>query len=424
MKSKKLMQLYEPGPYEEFVGKLSSISIRPIPEVWTCIASELDARKRKRVAMRWRIASAASILLLISLSVSYSLINQIDNTPTASIPSISIPAAPTVVIFANLTEYQIIPQENFRPRSATNQGQDSSARIQKTTNISESIKPIQTIAVSSVPIMDRTSNISNRKPDPNTADNPVISLTKPKHTPRISDSWGVTAYLSPSYSYHTSAALGRTTYPREDGRWMWAGEVQVRKKFNNSFSLISGVSVNPTGQYIRDLILLQNGTVSRSFEYLFATTSYGQVNLESSRIGIANANNLSSAPKDILKTASMSTAALKQSFYHLEVPVMISMLSKVNMVDIELKMGASLGSLISNNFEVISSRGTFYGTTDGVRQINFAAIGAVSVSFPVTSGLSLVVEPNLRLGFVPISQSFNTSYPFNASVRFGVGYRF
>ncbi|MDX9846712.1 MAG: hypothetical protein RBT74_07020 [Tenuifilaceae bacterium] len=418
------MQLYEPGPYEEFVGKLSSISVKPMPGVWTGIANELDTRKRKRSLFFLRLSSAASLLLLISFGVSFLLSNRFDDNAIVSIPEIIFPQVLSHIHVASLTSIKEIPFDNYDNGLIGTGEQDPPSDTQLPYNRGESTQEVKPIDEVSFPVKFGAENISSRKKSAKVDGIPIKSVTNSSVYSGTKGLWGVTAYLNPSYSYHTSAALGKTTYPREDGRWMWAGEVQVRRKFNKNFSVISGVSINPTGQYIRDLILLQNGTVSRSFEYLFATTSYGQVNLESSRIGIANANNLSSAPKDILKTASMSTAALKQSFYHLEVPVMISVQNTVNKIDVELKVGASVGTLISNSFEVISSRGTFYGTTDGVRQINFAAIGAVSVSFPVTSGLSLVVEPNLRLGFVPISQSFNTSYPFNASVRFGVGYRF
>ena len=407
------------------MGKLSSISVKPMPGVWTGIANELDARKRKRSLFFWRLSSAASLLLLISFGVSSLLSNRFDDNAIVSIPEILFPQTSSHIHVTSLTPIKEMPFDNYDIGLIGTSEQDSPSNTQLPNNRGESTQMVKPIDEVSFPVKFGAEIISSKNKSPNVDRNIIKSVSKPSRTSGTKDSWGITAYLNPSYSYHTSAALGKTTYPREDGRWMWAGEIQVRRKFNKNFSLISGISINPTGQYIRDLILLQNGTVSRSFEYLFATTSYGQVNLESSRIGIANANNLSNAPKDILKTASISTAGLKQSFYHLEVPVMLSMHNTVNnRVDVDLKVGASVGTLISNNFEVVSSRGTFYGTTDGVRQINFAAIGAVSISFPVTSGLSLVVEPSLRLGLVPISHSISSSYPFNASVRFGVGYRF
>lgn len=72
------MQFYEPGPYEEFVGKLSSISVKPNPKTWEAINSRLDeiALSRKKSIIK-RLSLAASILLLVGVSLSIFIINDI-----------------------------------------------------------------------------------------------------------------------------------------------------------------------------------------------------------------------------------------------------------------------------------------------------------------------------------------------------------
>jgi hypothetical protein len=248
-----------------------------------------------------------------------------------------------------------------------------------------------------------------------------IAVQKPESTNK---SWSVRAYLNPLYSNHTMAAMSQAMNPNENGVWLWGGELQVKRSFNQILSFVTGVTVNPTGQDIDNLILLQSGIVSRDIAFLVANTSYGQVTLESSRVGISNYTDISKTPKDVLKSSSLTTARLKQRFHHVEIPLLLSARLNTGNVEVDFRIGGAVGVLVNNQFEVFSSTGQFAGQTEGVRRFNAAAIGAISIGIPLTKQVSFVVEPYARLGLFTLDYESPSSYPFNASVRFGLGYRF
>jgi hypothetical protein len=220
------------------------------------------------------------------------------------------------------------------------------------------------------------------------------------------------------------AAMSQAMNPNENGVWLWGGELQVKRSFNQILSFVTGVTVNPTGQDIDNLILLQSGIVSRDIAFLVANTSYGQVTLESSRVGISNYTDISKTPKDVLKSSSLTTARLKQRFHHVEIPLLLSARLNTGNVEVDFRIGGAVGVLVNNQFEVFSSTGQFAGQTEGVRRFNAAAIGAISIGIPLTKQVSFVVEPYARLGLFTLDYESPSSYPFNASVRFGLGYRF
>lgn len=63
------MQFYEPGKYEDFIGKLASISIRPSVKVWESISDYLYRKERARKrALFHRFAYAAGFVLIIAIS--------------------------------------------------------------------------------------------------------------------------------------------------------------------------------------------------------------------------------------------------------------------------------------------------------------------------------------------------------------------
>lgn len=430
------MQPFEPGPYEEFVGKLSSIRVSPEPKIWLKISNQLERTdSRRKRFFYWQLAVAASFLLTISIGLTYFLLNQPYQETFAANYFISSNLQPLQnipkITKANLTNLQEV-SHSYNPTEMDNQvplniiasGHEHSEIVEGSHILNElpQIQFTNQRGMKDIFVINRLDELHEEYA---ALKKGKIQVSKNTNTSRPKNRWSVTAFVNPSYSYHTSAVLNRTTYPREDGVWMLAGEIQLKRQVNKRISFISGVTINPTGQYIKDLVLLQTGTVSKNFEYLFASTSYGQVNLESTRVGIANANNLSNTPKDILKSASISTAVLRQQFYHIELPLILSTNLSQNKVGVELKIGTSVGVLVDNWFEVISSRGTFFGKTDGVRRYSLAALGAITFSIPVASKVNLVVEPNLRLGLFSIDRSnLASSFPFNASVRFGVGYKF
>ncbi|HDP55226.1 MAG TPA: hypothetical protein ENN24_06060 [Bacteroidetes bacterium] len=419
------MHFYKPGPFEEYVAKLSAISAKPMPDAWEEISAQLDVLARQKKMRIVRIMSlAACMLILISISVPMLIISSSQILPSQ--------LAETVSLSRDKIVAQSIPYEPITPEAtASNQPNYISPPQLLNTPIASSIEALNrpneianfenetTVFADATQEKEEVEFIELSKRNINTDEITVVEKKK-----KNLNSWSIIGYLNSSFSYHTYGAFNYKQNPNETGAWMVGGDLLFRKKFGKYVSVYSGISISPTGQNISNLILLKNKSNEDGMEYLYANTSYGMVSLDDNAVAISNFSNLPNAPENLLRSAQVNTANLEQRFYYMQIPFIVSSNVSAGIFDIEFKLGAAAGLLINNKFEVYSSRGHFTGKTEEIRKFNASALGAVSVSVPVTQQVDLIVEPNIQIYFNPLSYNYAITYPFATSIKVGVGYNF
>ena len=419
------MHFYEPGPFEEYIAKLSAISAKPMPDAWEEISAQLDVLARQKKMRIVRIMSlAACMLILISISVPMLIISSSQILPSQ--------LAETVSLSRDKIVAQSIPYEPITPETTTsNQPNYISPPQLLNTPIASSIEALNrpneianfenetTVFAEATQEKEEVEFMELSKRNINTDEITVVEKKK-----KNLNSWSIIGYLNSSFSYHTYGAFNYKQNPNETGAWMVGGDLLFRKKFGKYVSVYSGISISPTGQNISNLILLKNKSNEDGMEYLYANTSYGMVSLDDNAVAISNFSNLPNAPENLLRSAQVNTANLEQRFYYMQIPFIVSSNVSAGIFDIEFKLGAAAGLLINNKFEVYSSRGHFTGKTEEIRKFNASALGAVSVSVPVTQQVDLIVEPNIQIYFNPLSYNYAITYPFATSIKVGVGYNF
>lgn len=429
------MHFYEPGPYEEFVGKISSITAKPDPLVWQHINAHLDQNLQvKNGLLRKRFVFAASIFLLLGFSFSFLLINHsIISSDYYANWEDNILISPASIADLTSNSIHISTIEGSIDHSSNTESIVSASFDDvngKDSNHDNSKPLINALAFTAFEIENENNESNFTKPfiretSKKTFEQNFSTIDQAKTSGMKNEgTWSLVAYINPSYSYHTAAAFDYKVNPSETGAWMWGGEVLVKKEVSSYFAVYSGIQVSPSGQNINNFPLLQSQGPDKNMEYLTANTSFGQVNLNNSMVGISDIPSFVKSTSSVIKSSSIDNAELKQRFYYMEIPLILSTTFKTNHIDIEVKLGCAAGVLIDNKFEVISSDGYFVGKTEDIRPHNASAIGAVSFSVPISNQFNLIVEPNVRLNLYPLSYSFETTYPFSASVKFGMGYRF
>ncbi len=420
------MHFYEPGPFEDYIAKLSAISAKPVPDAWEEISAQLDVLARHKRLRIVRIMSlAACMLILISVSVPMLIISSSQILPT------------------QLTETVSLSKDRIKPQPISNEQITTETTISNQDSYKSSPQYLETQIAPSID----TSNMPTEVVSYKTETDIMAETTRKKeevdeflelskrniNTDEVSvtdkkkknlNSWSIIGYLNSSFSYHTYGAFNYKQNPNETGAWMIGGDLLFRKKFGKYFSVYSGISISPTGQNISNLILLKNKSNEEGMEYLYANTSYGMVSLDDNAVAISNFSNLPNAPENLLRSAQVNTANLQQRFYYMQVPLIVSSNVSAGIFDIEFKLGAAAGLLVNNKFEVYSTRGHFTGKTEEIRKFNASALGAVSVSVPVTHQVDLIVEPNIQIYFNPLSYNYAITYPFATSIKVGVGYNF
>jgi hypothetical protein len=432
------MQFYEPGAFEELVAKLSAIRLKPSSSVWQAISEHLDGKQaeRKRILFQ-RTAFAAGFVILLGLSfLSIFLVKvdlQTNNPAFAQLENSLFDESSQInssysyinqTITAKSNNYFKIWQ-SLTPDDFQNGEQAALPQVEETPivqkNFSE-LRPnfIYPYKIKPEQLIQKTVNqlfvFSN---------DPFEKVAASKSNAKIDKSdWEIAGFINPTYAYHTTAALNRKLNPNETGVWMWGADILIRKRLNSYFSIYSGLQINPMGQTSKNLVLLRSNNNNRDMEVLSANTSFGFVSLENRKVAISNFSNLSSTPTSVLRSSSLNSAQLSQLFHYIEAPLIASTSLKKKNIEIEIKLGCSIGMLISNRFEVVSSGGTFYGETEDVRPYNANVLGSVSLSAPLYHNLSFIIEPSVKLSLSPISYSFVATHPFSTSVKFGLGYRF
>lgn len=419
------MHFYEPGPFEDYIAKLSAISAKPVPDAWEEISAQLDVLARhKRLRIVKIMSLAACMLILISVSVPMLIISSSQFLPTQLTETVSLSRdrnepqpisneqITTETTISNQPNYITPPQQSETPIASSIEALNVSNEVanfeNKTTVFAEATQEKEEIEF-----------LELSKKNINTDE---VSVTDKKK--KNLNSWSIIGYLNSSFSYHTYGAFNYKQNPNETGAWMIGGDLLFRKKFGKYFSIYSGISISPTGQNISNLILLKNKSNEEGMEYLYANTSYGMVSLDDNAVAISNFSNLPNAPENLLRSAQVNTANLQQRFYYMQVPFIVSSNVSAGIFDIEFKLGAAAGLLVNNKFEVYSTRGHFTGKTEEIRKFNASALGAVSVSVPVTHQVDLIVEPNIQIYFNPLSYNYAITYPFATSIKVGVGYNF
>ncbi len=433
------MQLFKSGPYEEFVGRLSSAHVRPEAGTWDAISRQLDQYDlhRKRIAFK-RLYVAASIILIIGLGLSSLLLVDktfsieelatVSNVKTSTysisskqslyeIGEIALPEA------LNSTKAPMLPvqlaSEKIERRTAVgfNDTQDGVERLNKMSGLPAAL-PVRKKQYNEMP------HLPSKGKQGFSAAQKDINESVGKEETGSNGAWSIVAFANPSYSSHTTAALNFNQNPIETGAWMLGGELLVKREFNKYFALYSGFLFSPVGQEANNLLLLRSNSKYYDMTKLQATTSLGIVSLSNSQVGVSDFSTLSSASEKVLGASTIDKAELTQRFYFMEIPLIVSAGFTRGPLNIEVKIGCAAGVIIDNKFDLRTDNGNFIGRTENVRHHNASALGAVGISFPVNNQLSLMVEPNLRLTLKPLSYSYTTTYPFTASVKFGMGYRF
>jgi len=426
------MQFYEPGKYEDFIGKLASISIRPSVKVWESISDYLYRKERARKrALFHRFAYAAGFVLIITISwmlIHFSgnrLYNEVSLYSSYEdfssfqplfggemfqdyhFDNIGVPNVPPTGISANSNEsydfssQDIVARINPIPPMAFN----------KKWSASHNIRPLA--------IMPDENQVKSVEPAVINSGNAIESTSAKK----LKD-WEIVAFVNPTFAYHTTAALNQKMNPTELGTWMWGGDILVKRRIGRYFSISTGLQLSPLGQVNKNLVFLRSEGVNKDMMVLSANTSFGMVSLENRYVAVSNFSYLPCAPSSVIKSSSITPARLNQNFYFLEIPIFFSSHYQDRSFEVEVKLGCSAGVLVANWFEVISNEGVFYGKTENVRPFITNAIASVGIAFPLRNNLTFSLEPSLKLSVTPISYDYESTYPFSGILKVGIGYRF
>lgn len=444
-----------------FRERLERFEQQPSQAVWNQITTKLGHNRKKRaVLVIFRIA--ASMALLLSLSIGYYFMDRKINRETSPVSS--------NLQHNNATnEKPVLPKQTAENKTAlpvvknTGSAYRPIPEIKATENLKPSYEKLAAITHSEyqglIPVT-RSGYLLARSVSPGPDDSPDVALTtNPEYgPPEITDPpkagrWVLGSEVAPLYSYRTISSdnldpeIINTLNKSESGLLAFAGGLNVSFSPGRRLSVQSGVYYSRYGQEKNKVESYQfnnteySGSKSSSGRYLNIANSTGVIystqpengsfdQVVSNSTEIAGGNfyfaNLDGPGFTSYTGAEESDINIVQYFDYLEIPLSL----KYKIIDRKLDFSVS-GGMVTNflvgNMVKMEQNGEKrrFGKTSGISQINYLGSVGLGLEFPLMTGVAFTFEPRFRYYINPIDKSSQINvHPYSFGIFAGVHYIF
>jgi len=459
----------------EIQRKLSDFEVEPPQEIWAAIENRLD-KKEKAPVFFWRKFAAAAAILILLASVSMMFIIPLffstpkvaDNslpTPTNGQPTLPKPPS------GDLNE----PQDK---RSTINNTLIANNTAPVSAKENESILNNSTLSnniLGTAPenFTDNTLNFQIPDPLPPLASQIEILTQSPKqldhnYTPLLakipdrftkytitqnnnlpptmaSSAFSVSGYFAPQQAYRFQYGPGATGFTEslESEIMSFATGVQVNYRLNKKWEIQSGIGYNIIGQRVNDIasfshpsmmpLYSNDGNTIRQHPQSMSTSMGGIIFTDQS-LYFADVSSTriitlkGSYDESIVNLLNKNGTGLMQQFEYVELPVSVRYQLFGRGLTVYAKAGVIANYLLSGDVYLMGNMPSNdpIGRSVGVSNFNFAGMGGLAFTYPLTHRLHLNLEPTATMFLRPMGQVNNLTretYPYSWSVYMGIAYK-
>jgi len=447
---------------EELYKKHCEISAEnPPQDMWSRIEASLDEkRSEKRIVWMRYVAVAASLAVLVSLTtwIWLSIVSQDKNTFLSD--NIISSDEQNIVSddFSNKSEINENESINnnetnsFTPENSTQKNNYISYLQDKNFNASNDFiksKPVDLINHQKIRLNIASSNfidkitikkIKEEQPEAPIQDTYNLDIffaslyPEPIRAQKQQAKVELGGAYSPVYSYRQSSVESNPYFPNkdiptEDGIIYGGGGLNLNVKFNNRWSVESGVKYAKLGHKINDpdinkASFKENGN-TMVVNQVFLGNSMGVVNIDKAFSSkIVDPQIAPPPPGGINLTDTYQS--IEQNLDYLEVPFSLRYYLIDNKFSVSMSAGLSANFLINNNFYLkTNNTKEKIGETDGISNLSMSTHAGLSIAVPVFKRLSLQVEPRINYFIQEINKDYTFKYrPYSFGIYSGVKYQF
>lgn len=442
--------------------KLHDFEVAPPAEMWDAIEARLPQKSPRRLV--WvRIAAAAAILGFVALSATW-FFNQLQTTPQLTDETIITPAADTPeepsveaphTTDQTITAAQPDPQQ-VPPAIKPDHKPSDLALIAADTGIESIPEPDYSYETTQpdylLPLAHATVELSLQKPEiaVHTRDMDHIihkaagtsTLTIAQTAQETPRAFAMTAYFAPQQAYRYQRSHSESPlHALENHIMTFSAGMHLSYHISNRWQIETGAGYSRIGQRIDDIaafshpsmmpLYTHNGEPGSSHPQSmntsmggvkFTNQSYYFADKSSARIATLKGGYDESNVNLLNKTAS----SLLQYFDYLEIPLTARYKLLDRTLNMYLKAGVSANFLLSGNVYLHgSSERTVIGESVGVNTFNWAAMGGLAFSYPLTHRIRMNLEPTVSMFVTPMGPVKNLTketYPYSYSVSMGLSY--
>jgi hypothetical protein len=251
------------------------------------------------------------------------------------------------------------------------------------------------------------------------------------------------AYFAPQQTYRfQSNNVSNPMHSLESEILSFTSGMMIKYRLGKRLEIQSGLGFNRIGQSVNDIAsfshpsnmpLYSNDGATIGAHPQSMSTSMGGIifndqSLYFADIGSSRIITLKGSYNDSnVNLLNKSGTGLIQHFEYLELPLSLRYKLLDKQLDVSAKAGIAANYLLSSK---VYLQGTQFsspiGESVGISKFNFAAMGGLVFSYPLTSQMDINIEPTASMFIRPIGQVKNLSnetYPYAWSVLMGISYR-
>jgi hypothetical protein len=443
----------------------------PPPAAWDRIEASLNAAQRNKfIALWWRSAAAAVILILISIGA-WNFFDQRTDSSALLISKTEITSVQTDSDLnsreTNTSNAPILPQENNLTNVALSEATHERG-VQTTTFTGSSDKAEDIHTPFSHKKIASTKRLSFIPSVPlfTTRKTEVKKLIAQNGHDQWKNQFNVTASLFPETREHSASArkvqIGGAFSPTYSFRQTSGGQdystaasngnfsekgltsnsigLNLNVQMNKKWAVESGVRFARLGQEVHAGVSSEKVYALNSETESFGNVSLKRFSLNNSMGDINNAHKANSfqndefsfgdIPKTMVVDFRMDEATgngrMEQHLDYIEVPVTLRYYFVNRNVKLSLSAGVSTNWLIGNN-AYLTENGDRQkiGETNGLSAMNWSSHAGVAFSVPVFGPLSFRMEPRINYFLTEINENFPVKYkPYSFGIYSGIQYTF
>ncbi len=438
--------------------RLLKAEVSPPPKAWDKIAGSLDfaAKNRRLLFYRRLVASAAMIIILLSIGIGF-LYQKRQITPPENL-TIAIPDSSINIIDSSL----VIPiqpiQENLAEKEPSEKGKvkTSGTPIIKETYAVQNLNKKEKRTNSALIAMQQIASgilflnyewpelIISDKKQPfiyDAASNSLIInenlIADAASTETRKRRWSLGGEISPSHANESSRSGREMMYgvsneyldnsyqsrsSSEEAISAYTGGLAVNYIVSDKISFQSGLYYFKQGQEIQNFDILSN---EAAYDNSVTTTSNsGTIQFNSTEVITSN-NPTRQIILDANNRISQFDESLVQQFGFIEIPFILKYKILSNRLDIYLLGGLNANILINNHVFIGQNNNKSVGFTDGINSLIYKSTLGLSFEYPISNNFYLNLSPIIKHQLNPINKnsSNNTRTSF-FEYKTGISYRF
>lgn len=414
-----------------FKKALQGASVEPPAHLWEHIQEKIDRKRKRKILLIWRTGIAASLIMGFCLFrlTEYKNISPVNNIPG----QVDIRLADGIDLHNEaavvLSQRPEFPADGSRCRKACERNLCKPAEISAPVQAQANSAPlpyyyalIPAVRTNYIPLVNKQA-YATRKVYQELL---LADAGRRKNASGQKPSFSISGHFAPGY------ADGKYKDPGKNAQRTFNSSAFTKGIFNMSGGIKLAVHTGKRIAFQMGILYTQIGQESRNETngfpklQLSAPTPVCNAYIVSSPLGKIKNKNRTSSIYYTANSVSAESSTVEQLFGSVEIPLAVKYYLNDNKLKFSLSGGFSGSFVVSNKaYLTLGNQREYVGRTEDIRTFNLSTDWTLGMEYPLSSCISVMLEPGFRYYLQSISKDENIDFkPYIFSLSTGIGIRF